>query len=360
MGHVRDLRYLKCIFMHSDDTSTTGNPWQECIASNCEKQQNFASKTWLNLELGTGPMGHLGTLVPPKCMPMLGYHISTTGNPWQECAVLNCENQQNIASKIWFNLEPGSGATDHQGNPVPPKFTFIIGNHICTTGNPWREYAALNCENQPNFGPKISFNLKPGSGTIDHQGNPVPPKFTFIIGNHICTTGNPWQKYAAFDCENQQNFTPKIWFNLEPGSGAIGHVGNLGPQKCMFMTGYHISISGNPWRECTALNCENQQNFASKIWFNLEPDSSAMGQLGNLMTPKSIFKLGDPICTTENENPWRECAKISRILLQKFGTKLGTMGHWGSVVPLKCMLRKFGSIWNWVRAPWITGEIWCL
>jgi hypothetical protein len=63
-------------------------------------------------------------------MSMLSYHISTTGNPWQECAVLNCKNQQNIASKIWFNLEPGSGATDHQGNQVTPGCMIMLGDHI--------------------------------------------------------------------------------------------------------------------------------------------------------------------------------------------------------------------------------------
>jgi hypothetical protein len=75
-------------------------------------------------------MGQLGNLMPLKSIFKLGDPISTTRNPWQECAVLNCENQQIFAPQIWFNLEPASGATDHQGNPVAPKCMFMLGDHI--------------------------------------------------------------------------------------------------------------------------------------------------------------------------------------------------------------------------------------
>jgi hypothetical protein len=132
-----------------------GTPGRSAQLQIAKNSRILLQKLGSILELGTGPMCHLGSLVPPKCMSMLGYHRSTTGNPWQERAVLNCENQPNFAPKISFNLKQGSGVIGHQGKPVPPKCTFIISDHISTTGNPWRECAAFDCENQQNFTPKI-------------------------------------------------------------------------------------------------------------------------------------------------------------------------------------------------------------
>jgi hypothetical protein len=67
------------------------------------------------------------------------------------------------------------------------------------------------------------------------------------------------------------------------------HVGNMRAPNCIFMLGDHTSTTANPWLKQTALNCENQQNFTSKIWFNLELGACTMGQLGNLVPPKCMF-----------------------------------------------------------------------
>jgi hypothetical protein len=146
-------------------------------------------------------------------------------------------------------------------------------------------------------------------------GNLVPPKCMFMLGDHISTSG-------LLNCEKQQKFTSKIWFNLEPDSGTTGNLGNLVPPKSTFIVSDHISTTTNPWQECAALNCQNQQNFASKIWFNLELGSGTMGQLGNLMPPQCMFMLGDhiPPPQTLGRSVGFEIAKISRILVQKFGS----------------------------------------
>jgi hypothetical protein len=89
------------------------------------------------------------------------------------------------------------------------------------------------------------------------MGNPRPPKYIFMLGDHISTAANPWQECTALNCENQQKFDPKIPFNLELGSGAMVHPGSLVPLKCMFMLGDHISTTADPCRECLDLNCEN-------------------------------------------------------------------------------------------------------
>jgi hypothetical protein len=108
------------------------------------KLRNSVEFCRFNLELGSDAMGHLGSLMHPKCMFIPSDHISTTANPWQECAVLNCENQQNFAPKIWFNLEPGSGTTDHQGNPALPKCMSMLGP-IPTPVKPQPAYYNQSC-----------------------------------------------------------------------------------------------------------------------------------------------------------------------------------------------------------------------
>jgi hypothetical protein len=115
-------------------------------------------------------MGHLGNLMPPKCILKLSDHISTTGNPWQKCGVLNCENQQNFTSKIWFNLEPDSGTMGQLGNLLIPKSIFKLGDPISTTENPWQECSVLNCENRPNFASQI-WNPVPGFTCYRSAGN---------------------------------------------------------------------------------------------------------------------------------------------------------------------------------------------
>jgi hypothetical protein len=292
------------MFMTGYHISIIGNPWRECTTSNCENQQNFASKVWFNLELGSSAIGHVRNLRPLKCMFMLGDHISATVNHWQECVVLNSEKQQKFTSKIWFNLEPGSGTTGNLGNLVLPQCIFMLDDHIPTTPNPWWERVVLNCENQWNFGSKIWLNLEPDSGAMGQLGNLMPPKCIFKLSDPISTTGNPWRECAVLNCENQQNFAPKIWFNLEPGSGATDHQGNPAPLKCMSMLGGHISTTVNPWEKCTALNCENWQNSASKMSLILELGKGTMSQLGSLMPPKCTFMLSDHISTTGN--PWQE------------------------------------------------------
>jgi hypothetical protein len=179
------------MFMLGDHISATVNHWQECAVLNCEKQQKFTSKIWFHLEPGSGTMGSLGNLVLPQCIFMLNDHIPTTTNPWWECAVLNCENQWNYGSKFWFNLEPDSGAMGQLGNLMPPKSIFKLGDPISTTGNPWRECVVLNCENQQNFVSNIWFNFGLGSGAVVHLRNLIPLNCMFIISDHISTTVNP-------------------------------------------------------------------------------------------------------------------------------------------------------------------------
>jgi hypothetical protein len=245
-------------------------------------------------------MGHVRNLRPLKCMVMLGDHISTTVNHWQEYVVLNCEKQQKFTSKIRFNLEPDSGTTGNLGNLVCPQCIFMLNDRIPTTANPWQECGVWNCENQWNFGSKIWFNFEPDSGAMGQVGNLMPPKCIFKLGDPISTPRNPWQESVVLNCENQQNFVSNIWFNFELGSGAVGYLRNLIPFKCMFLLGYHISNTVNPWWEGMALYCKSQQNFGSKIWFNLEPGSSAMDDQRNLMPLKWMFMLSDHISTTAN------------------------------------------------------------
>jgi hypothetical protein len=45
-------------------------------------------------------------------------------------------------------------------------------------------------------------------------------------------------------------------------------------------------------------NCENWWNFDSRIWSNLELGSAAVRHQGNLMPPKSMAMLDDHISTT--------------------------------------------------------------
>jgi hypothetical protein len=75
---------------------------------------------------------------------------------------------------------------------------------------------------------------------------------------------------TALKCTNQQNFAPKSWYNLEPGSGAMGQLGNMMAPKCSFMPSDHISTAVNPLIKHAALKAENERNFSSKIWFNLD------------------------------------------------------------------------------------------
>jgi hypothetical protein len=54
------------------------SPWEECTPLNGENQWNFGLKIWFNLELVSGTVGHVRNLRPLKCIFMLDDHISTT------------------------------------------------------------------------------------------------------------------------------------------------------------------------------------------------------------------------------------------------------------------------------------------
>jgi hypothetical protein len=77
--------------------------------------------------------------------------------------------------------------------------------------------------------------------------------------------------------------------------------------------------------------------FWFKIWFNLELGSGALGHVGHLRCPKCVFMRSDHISATLGRSAQLQIATNSRILLQKLG-----------------------SMWNWVWAPWVTWEVWCL
>jgi hypothetical protein len=121
------------------------------VASNCENPQHFTSKIWCNLELGSSAIRHQGNLMGPKCMFMLGDHMSATANLWQKRVASNCENHRNFASRIWCNLELGSSAMRHHRNLMGLECMFMLDDHMSTTANLWQKWVASNCEKSPEF-----------------------------------------------------------------------------------------------------------------------------------------------------------------------------------------------------------------
>jgi hypothetical protein len=165
--------------------------------------------------------------------------MSTTRNPWPECAVLNCEKQHNFGSKIWFNLELGSGAMGHVGHLRHPKCMFMRSDHISTTlgRSAWLQIAKIRRISLQKFGSIWSWI----------QVLWITKEIQWLQNACSClvitsTTVNPWEECTALNSENQRNFGLKIWFNLELVSGTVGYVGNLRPLKCMFMCSDPISI----------------------------------------------------------------------------------------------------------------------
>jgi hypothetical protein len=96
-----------------------------------------------------------------------------------------------------------------------------------------------------NFNSKICFNSELGSGAMRHQFNQMHLKCMLMLHDHTSTPHQPLAGASSFKLQLSYNFGSKIWFNLELGSAAMGHQGYLMHQICLVPMGAEPSFKLN-------------------------------------------------------------------------------------------------------------------
>ncbi|KAJ6526691.1 hypothetical protein B0H19DRAFT_1084284 [Mycena capillaripes] len=111
----------------------------------------------------------------------------------------------------------------------------------------------------------------------------------------------PW---ASSNLQNESNFASKIWFNLQAGSPATKKLGHPLVPQYTFVSADNPCRAGNSQWPWVTSNLQNQHNFHLEIGFNLRAGSPAIANwdiccIQNAGSPviRQLGHLLPPKCT---------------------------------------------------------------